>query len=143
MPLLNYTTTVSAERSIAAMQKMLVDLGARGISLEYDERKRPVGMRFGVITAYGPRTFAVPANVSRVQEVLRRQGVQPRYRTDEHAQRVAWRILKDWLEAMLAILSTEMVTIDQIMLPYLEVNGSTVYQQYVDQQLTLEAGDRR
>jgi len=31
-----------------------------------------------------------------------------KYRTREHAARVAWRICKDWIEAQLAIVDAEM-----------------------------------
>ena len=68
----------------------------------------------------------------------------PRYSTPEHAERVAWRIVKDWLEAQLAIIRTEMVTLDQVMLPYMVGDeGHTVYELYRDRQLALGTGDRR
>jgi hypothetical protein len=55
----------------------------------------------------------------------------PRYRTPEHAERVAWRIVKDWLEAQLAIVATEMVTFDQVMLAYVRTSdGTTLYDLY-------------
>jgi tRNA nucleotidyltransferase/poly(A) polymerase len=34
----NYTTEIPVERTIAEIQKLLADNGARGIALEYDER---------------------------------------------------------------------------------------------------------
>jgi hypothetical protein len=73
--------------------------------------------------------------------VLKRdRTTQARYSTPEHAERVAWRIVKDWLEAQLAIIKTEMVTLDQVMLPYMRGdNGATIYEIYRDQQLAIEA----
>jgi len=73
---------------------------------------------------------------------LKREKVQARYATPEHAERVAWRIVKDWLEAQLAIIRTEMATLDQVMLPYMRADdGRTVYELYRDQALALPAGE--
>ena len=144
MPLLNYTTTVPASRTIGQVQGLLVEAGARQIMAEYDDVGRATGIAFVVQTGYGPRSFALPVNASRVQAVLGRDKKVPvRYQTPEHAERVAWRILKDWLEAQLAIIATEMVTLDQVMLPYMQDGGSgrTVYELYVDRQLALPAGE--
>lgn len=140
-PLLNYTTTVPVSRTIGQVQGLLVEAGARSIMAHYDEVGRPTGMAFAVQTAYGMRTFTLPVNGHRVEAVLKREKVPPRYLTPEHAERVAWRILKDWVEAQLAIIRTEMASLDQVMLPYMQGdNGMTVYELYRDQQLALPAG---
>ena len=39
------------------------------------------------------------------------------------AARVAWRILRDWLEAQLAIVQSRSVTFEQVMLPYMLVES--------------------
>jgi hypothetical protein len=141
MALLNYTTTVPVTRTIGQVQGLLVEAGARSIVSDYDEAGRPVGIRFVVETFNGPRGFTLPINASRVEAVLKRQKVPPRYLTPEHAERVAWRIVKDWLEAQLAIIRTEMVTLDQVMLPYMHTTGGpTVYELYLTEQLALPAG---
>jgi len=77
----------------------------------------------------------------RVHKVLRAdRTVAPRYKTVEQAERVAWRIMKDWLEAQLAIIATEMVTLDQVFLPYMQGDdGRTVYELYLDHQLAIGA----
>jgi hypothetical protein len=83
MPILNYTTSVAAMKSLVEVQRMLVKHGAS-------------------------------------------------------TERVAWRIAKDWLEAQLAILQSEMVSIDQVMLPYLHVDGDkTLYQAYAERENAL------
>ena len=67
--------------------------------------------------------------------VLHKQKVKCDY---EQAERVAWRIVKDWVEAQMAILESEMVKLDEIFLPYM-VNdaGQTLYEAYVSNQLLL------
>lgn len=148
MPLLNYTTSVPVAKTLAEVTRLLVDAGARSISTTYGPTGSPTGVAFTVETAYGPRSFALPARAERVQAVLGRQKVETRYRTPEQAERVAWRIVKDWLEAQLALIRTEMVALDQVMLPYMvddeSGGGHTVYELYVEraQQRALAAGGR-
>lgn len=141
MALLNYTTTVPVARTIGTVQGLLVEAGARRIQTEYDHVGTPTNIAFAVETAYGLRYFTLPVQASRVTAVMKRdRTVPPRYKTPEQGERVAWRIVKDWLEAQLAIIKTEMVTLDQVMLPYMRAdNGQTTYELYRDQQLALPA----
>jgi len=142
MPLLNYTTKVPVRRTSGEIQGLLVEAGARRIMTEYDDVGRAVGVAFAIETGYGERSFLLPINADRVESVLKRQRVEARYSTPEHAERVAWRIVKDWLEAQLAIIRTEMVTLDQVMLPYMATNGRTMYELYRDGQLALPEATR-
>lgn len=49
------------------------------------------------------------------------------------AARVGWRILKDWIEAQLALIETGMVTIEQVFLPYVQNDkGQTLYEAIAD-----------
>lgn len=141
MPLLNYTTTVPVSRTLGQIQGLLVEAGARSIMATYDDVGRTIGIAFAVETLHGMRTFTLPVNAQRVEAVLKREKVPPKFQAPEHAERVAWRILKDWMEAQLAIIRTEMVTLDQVMLPYMHSDdGRTVFELYRDQQLALGAG---
>ena len=69
-------------------------------------------------------SFRMPANIEAVQAILKRQfkSGRSRFTTKEHASRVAWRILKDWVEAQLALLRTGQVTIEQAFLSYMQDN---------------------
>lgn len=140
MPLLNYTTSVAASRSIGQLQNLLIKAGARAIMSEYGDDGTPSGVSFAIETPYGLRHFMLPIHVDKVQAVLVRQKVTPRFQEKEHAERVAWRILKDWVESQLAIIETEMVTLDQVMLPYMQTRDGTVYQLIVKNQMALPGG---
>ena len=141
-PLLNYTTEIQVAKTVTTIHGLLIKGGARAIMSNYDERGVPTAIGFTVETPLGPRSFRLPVNTAPVLAVLRKQRVAPRYATREQAERVGWRILKDWLEAQLAIIETEMVTLDQVMLPYMQADdGRTVYELYVEKALPeLEAG---
>jgi hypothetical protein len=142
MPILNYTTKIDPAKTAGEVQTILVKAGAVGVAMQFDNGD-PVGLAFTAMTPFGLREFTLPTNWEAVQRVLRRQKVQPAFQTVEHAKRVAWRIVKDWVEAQLAIIQTEMVTIDQVMLPYMRNgdDGRTVFEQYQEgQRLLLEQG---
>ena len=135
MPLLNYTTKVDVYTTIGAIQGCLVKHGARKIMQDYDSEGRPQALCFAIDTKFGVRGVKLPANVDAVHKVL----VSQKVKCDrEQAERVAWRILKDWVEAQMAILESEMVQLDEIFLPYmLTKDGSTTYELYKNNQLLL------
>ena len=138
MPLLNYTTKVDVYTTLGAIQGQLVKHGARKIMQDYDDAGHIVALSFLVDTPAGPRGIRLPANVDAVHAVLTRQKVKC---DREQAERVAWRIVKDWIEAQMAILESEMVQMDEIFLPYM-VNdqGKTLFEAYRNNQLRLEGG---
>lgn len=138
MPLLNYTTKVDVYATLGAIQGQLVKHGARKIMQDYDDNGRIVALSFLVDTPAGPRGIRLPANVDAVHAVLARQKVKC---DREQAERVAWRIVKDWVEAQMAILESEMVQIDEIFLPYMVGDGGqTLFESYRKNQLMLSGG---
>jgi hypothetical protein len=142
MPILNYTTKVPVSRTVGEIQGLLVKAGARSIMADYDGAGTVVGLSFAVESPLGLQGYTLPVRTERVLAVLERDRVEPRYSTAEQSERVACRILKDWIEAQLALLRTEMVTLDQVMLPYMRTDdGRTVYDLYLDRQLALPKGD--
>ena len=142
MPLLNYTTKVPVNRTLTEIQELLAKAGAYSVATTFGAGGVPSGVVFQVPTAYGLRHFALPVYADRVAAVMKRQRIDGKYKNPEQAQRVGWRIVKDWLEAQLAIIETEMVTLDQVMLPYMQddTSGRTVYELYAENQLALGAG---
>jgi hypothetical protein len=134
---LNYTTQIDAQKTAAECISILAAHGASRISMDLHEGQ-PAGLAFGIDTPNGMRFYMLPANPDGVYQALvraNRQGkIPPRYVDREHAHRVAWRVLKDWLEAQLALIEAQVVAVDQVMLPYLIVDevGTTLYQRYLD-----------
>lgn len=133
MAVLNYTTTVDSARTVGEMQQMLAEHGARTVHAEYDAGKA-VALAFTIDTPHGIRSFTLPMDPVPVLELLKRTPVKGHRAapTIEQAERVAWRILKDWLEAQLALIETAMVTLDQVLLPWMHTDevGTTVYALY-------------
>lgn len=145
MPTLNYTTSVPVTRTVGEVQAMLAKHGADAVATRY-AAGRPVGVSFSLPTPHGPRGFTLPVDIAAVQRLLESQArerkIRPQYATPEHAARVAWRVLKDWLAAQLAIIEAQMATLDQVMLPYLHTDGDrTLYEVYREREArALEAG---
>lgn len=139
MPLLNYQTTVTASKTIGEMQAMLAKAGASHMGTSYDNGE-PSGLSFTIPTAHGTRSFLLPCDPAAVGRVMDKQKVAPR--ANRTVADVVWRILKDWLEAQLALIETQMATLDQVMLPYMtDASGRTVYDLYASQQLALGSGE--
>jgi hypothetical protein len=137
MPLLNYTTTVSALRTGGQVQELLAKAGASAITFLY-EAGRIVGLSFSV----NGEMFTLPVHAQRVYKKLLSQTIAPKYQTRDQAERVAWRIIKDWLEAQLAIIETGMVSLAEVMLPYMHVEGGrTVFQAYEEQRQLAERSE--
>ncbi len=139
MPIKNYTTKISVERTLGEIHGNLAVHGARKVMFDYDDTGKIEAVCFSVMTPNGECGYRLPANVDATHRVLHEQGVKC---DREQAARVAWRIVKDWVDAQLAILETEMVSFDEIFLPYMiaDRNGATLYQLYCDNRLELGAG---
>lgn len=121
MALLNYTTGIDADKSAAEIAKMLAKAGASAILTEYDPTSSYVeSLSFRMNLEGTTISFRLPTNWKPVQEVLIEQKRRnSRINTSrEQAVRVAWRIVKDWVEAQLAIIETRMVSTTQVFLPY-------------------------
>jgi len=145
-PLLDYTTSVPVSRTVAQVQAKLVEHGARAVMMEYDDRGRITALAFKVKMPNGELPIRLPIDAAATLRVLQRQAdnreMPARYAKEEHAYRVAWRIIKDWIEAQMSLLETEMVKMEQIFLPYvITPGGKTVYQVMAEKHFLLGPGE--
>lgn len=137
--LLNYTTSISADRTIGEIQSKLAKAGARQIMHGYDAEGNCCELSFRIPTKFGDVAFLLPANITAVDAILRRQRSRIRDYSAlrEQATRVGWRILKDWVEAQLALIETGMVTVEQVFLPFAQnASGQTVYEAFLEKKFT-------
>jgi len=142
--ILNYTTTIGPMKSATECIGMLAEHGATDIGLTSD-RGTPTGIMFRIGTAWGPQQFTMPVNVKGVETALdkayRRGAIQKRFTGAEHASRVAWRVVKDWLEVQLALVEAGVADLTEVMIGYMNTEpGKTLYQSVAEQQLAIEAG---
>jgi hypothetical protein len=131
--LLNYTTQIEPAKTIAEIQDSLVKHGATSILANYDQAGKIESLSFSIDTPERKIGIRLPCDPKPVLEVLKQQyqdGKISRGFVDEHqALRVAWRIVKNWVEAQMAILETRMVKMEQIFLPYAIMrDGRTLFE---------------
>jgi hypothetical protein len=129
---LNYTTVVDPGRTAMECIGILSKHGASHVGLSIGEDQQPDGIEFVIRTAWGPRGYSLPVNPAGTEKVLyqawREGRIERRFKEPAHARRVAWRVLKDWLEAQMALIEMGLVELPQVMLPYLRVDGGrTLY----------------
>lgn len=140
MAIKNYTTTIKVEKTISEIQQILAKHKAKAILTEYDNNGNVIALSFKVETPHGEAGIRLPVNVEKVLQVLknqRRNNSQVKD-TREQALKTGWRNIKDWIDAQMALIETEMVTIDQIFLPYiLNRDGQTLYEAFKENQLML------
>lgn len=145
MPLLNYTTKIEAIKTVGEIQRTLANHGAKSILSDYDDQGQIEALAFRIITPHGDIGFRLPIDPAAVLKVLKQQNdmgkVPKAFVNHQQAVRVAWRIVKDWVEAQMAILETEMVNMEQVFLPYMiSGNGRTLYEVMAETKFQITAG---
>jgi hypothetical protein len=136
MSILNYTTKVPVSRTLGEITAILVQAKAQAIMSEY-EGGRTSHVSFRIETEHGLLSYRLPCNVEGVFAVIKRDSKIPAaQRTIEKAERIAWRIVKDWLEAQMAMVEAKLAVLPQVMLPYMQTNnGETLYQRFEAKQM--------
>ena len=126
--LFTYTTKIDAVKTIAEIQANLVAHGAKSVMANYTDDGKIEALSFKIITPEKQAmAIRLPCDPRPVYEVLKQQYNErliPRgFVEEDQALRVAWRIVKYWIEAQMALLETQMVSMEQIFLPYAIVKG--------------------
>ena len=136
MAIKNYTTKVDVYTSNGEIQGALARHGATKIMIDYDNGK-PQAIAFGIDTPVGPRGFRLPAAVDGTLRVFAAQKIKA---DREQAEMTAWRNVRDWVLAQMAIIEAGMASVDEVFLPYLtDGHGNTLYTLYSSG--TLRLGD--
>lgn len=127
MAIKNYTSKIEASKSVHEIQTLLSQKGASRIMMDYTEGI-PSAISFQITLNGNLLSFRLPANWRGVHKCLNNQrGVAKSYQTEAHAIKVCWRIIKDWVEAQMAIIEAEQVDMATVFLPYaIMENGETV-----------------
>lgn len=138
----NYTTKIDPMRTAAEIDYILASNGATAIQKDITNGQI-TALRFTVQTSLGLIPIQLPVNVEAVQQILKKMREQ-KVRTNidyskEQAARVAWRCLKSWVEAQMALIQIGMATMDQVFLPYvLNDEGKTLYEVARDSKFLLK-----
>lgn len=129
MPLKNYTTRVPASQSIRETETALIRAGAIGTSYEYERgTSRIEALAFRLEVKGNHWNFALPVNWKLFQVVLKEQGIRD-WNDEDYVYRVAWRNIRDWVLAQMALYETALVELPQVFLPFvMNRQGKTLYE---------------
>ncbi len=164
--ILNYSTEVKAEKSIDEIKAILRAHNCRSLTEVYDDGKI-TAIEFVYETGWGPRPFQLPVKPEAVLRLMverRNKGKSAwdRFYVDapwavetvrsgyaipqsmiDQAERTAWRTVKDWVEAQMALMATRQVSFEQIFLSYALVEEDrTMFDVYSERQAALPSGSR-
>lgn len=137
MNLKNYTSEVSADVTLARIERLLVDAGASGIAKEYvNGQVRAVVFQMSYDPAKLPMTVKLPANVEACQEAFwkdycaARTARSRKTKEDfyEQAARTAWKLQQDWVEVQVSLVRLRQQTAIQAFLPYVYDGKQTFYE---------------
>ena len=132
MPIKNYTTSVAAVQTVGEIQGLLAAHGARKVMMDYSASGKVEAVTFGLMINGSMAGFRIDAKPEGVIRVMKKDGKK----CDEaQAERIAWRNVKDWIAAQLALVETEQAAMEQVFLPYLlDQTDTTLYQRLVERQ---------
>ena len=141
MPIKNYTTSVAAVQTVGEIQGLLAAHGARKVMMDYSASGKVEAVTFGLMINGSMAGFRIDAKPEGVIRVMKKDGKK----CDEaQAERIAWRNVKDWIAAQLALVETEQAAMEQVFLPYLlDQTDTTLYQRMLERQFqpALTGGD--
>lgn len=124
--LANYTTTVNVPDTITEIERLLMNFGANQISKQY-ENGQPMGIEFSVKLDGHPLLFRLPINTTAAHKVLNSYKLRANLKTQAHAQKVSWRILRDWIRVQLAMVELKQAEMAQVFMPYAVIGNQTAY----------------
>lgn len=140
MAILNYTTKIDAHQTVSEIQRLLAKGGAKKVLVEYDAKTQPASVMFELDLQGTPMHYRLPCRYVQVQKVLFQDTkVDNRYTSEKHALNVAWRIVKDWIEAQLALVQSQQSDMNEVFFQYgITKSGETVYEHVVRTRYLLE-----
>ncbi len=152
----NYSTEINEDRTILEIEKILSMHGATDIWKQYDSTGNISCLNFAIHTDFGKMPFRLPMDVQKVSQILKNQkragGTKGLSRAGSEdlktARRVGWRIIKDWIDAQMALIEINLVKIEQVFLPYAynPAKDQTLYESLKERRfagMLMEAPDAR
>lgn len=144
---LNYTTVVAAGKTAHECLAVLGKYGAKRAGLAYGRDKVPTGITFVLDTRWGERGYEIALNFDGTRQSLLRaykdRKIERRYTEPAHAQKVAWRVLKMWLESNLAMVEAGLAEPEKALFPYMLLAPEhTLFDEYDQQQPSITAGNQ-
>lgn len=97
----NYTSGVAVDRTVARIETLLAEFGAKAIGKNYEAGKL-TALTFQIEINGRDVLIRLPANPQAVYDALRKEVKRPHNgtldRLREQSERTAWRVQQEWLE---------------------------------------------
>jgi hypothetical protein len=140
MGLLNYTTKIDPDKTASEIARCLSMHGAQAVLTEYDPEGGYVSaISFQIMIGDRKCGFRLPCDWKPVFSIITKGkkapwGKEAKWKHDWERQaiRTSWRIVKDWVEAQMALVETQMVTTRDVFLPYAVMNDGRTLAQHVE-----------
>jgi hypothetical protein len=142
MAIKNYTTQIDEHKTVAEIQSLLARKGASNIQIQY-ENFRPQAIAFTIKVGEMFFPFRLPCNFPGVLNAMANQYKDnwtareklKDAKFQERSRRVAWRIVKDWIDAQLAFVEAGNAQMAEVFFPYqINQEGQTAFQVFMEQQ---------
>jgi hypothetical protein len=128
-----YTTDVSASKTASEIQQKLAESTARRVAMHYDGEGRPAAIEFVLMISGEPLPFRIEPDVDGMEKALDKDPDTPGDFDHDQARRVAWRIWKEWINAILAFRDTHQASLDQLLLGFgVTPDGRTVHERLTE-----------
>ena len=135
MALKNYTTTIKVEKTIQEIETNLAKHGATHILKMYNEDGITSSLAFKCFVNEQLISFKLPMEEEKILKVFEneyKEGKLSKKYADnvEQARRTGWRIIKNWIDAQIALIEIHIVTFEEVFLPYMydEKNDETLFE---------------
>lgn len=144
--IMNYTSTVPAEKSILDIERLLWSAGATKIAKDANSDGQVTAFIFALPVGEQTLPFRLPCDVEKVYNALMAEHRRSRYHTETQkrvraqAERVAWRILLDWTKAQITMVKLQQVKVEEVFLPYMWNGKQTLFQQMEQSHFLLPSG---
>jgi hypothetical protein len=131
----NYTSEVPATRTAERIEAFLVKAGATYVNKQYQAGSL-TGINFAIEVSDGVSVaYQLPVNVEAMRDYMNKQRRRTKtWLTDAdikriaaQAERTAWKIMQDWVEAQLSLVATNQAELAQVFLAYAHNGTETFY----------------
>lgn len=137
MNIKNYTSNISADVTIARIERLIVDAGATGIAKEYEQgRVKALVFQLPYDSQKLPMTIKLPANVDGCVDALwddykkhiKNKTRKTRDDFTEQGAMTAWKLQQDWVHVQVTLMRLNQQTGIQAFMAYIYDGQQTYYE---------------
>lgn len=136
MNIKNYTSGVDSSLTIGRIESKLAAAGASGIAKLYDTKGKISSLVFQIELGGKKWNVRVPANVQACFEAMWKDHClrtsRPRESTKatiyEQAHRTAWRLVQDWIDVQISMITMRQAEFLEVFLPYVWDGKQTFFE---------------